>query len=265
MINDFLNLPTFLLCLISVSVSAGLSIAGLLFIRQKFSYKFFKDNHEVSGFLFNALGLIYAVLVAFVVYSTWTDYDDAKHNADQEANQVHQLFLLSRGLPEEYHNPISETLIKYTSSVLNVEWQLLSIGEFDQKSKETLIDLWHLYMKINTLQNSEQSIVYTESLKRLVDLTDFRRLRILSSQDHTPGIIWTVIIIGALTSIGFSLFFGGKSLMIQAIMTGLFAMTNALILLLILVLDHPYSGDVKISSEAFEYVLGYITNYMTKM
>jgi len=262
MINDFLNLPTFFHCLIAVFVSSGFSIIALVFIRKKFKWQFFKDNHEVAGFLFNALGLIYAVLVAFVVYSAWTDYDEAKHNTEEEANHIQDLFLISRGLPEVYQQPISETLMKYLTSVVNVEWPLLSIGKGDAESKETLVDLWKIYLNIKDLKTSEQNILYSESLKKLNYLTDFRRLRILSSKDHTPAIIWTVIIIGALTSIGFSLFFGAKSLLIQSIMTGLFAMTNALILLLVLVLDHPFSGEDKITSEAFEYVLEYIKKYL---
>jgi len=264
MINDFLSLPTILLCLIAVFVSAGLSIIALVFIRKRFKWQFFKDNHEVAGFLFNALGLIYAVLVAFVAYSAWTDYDEAKHNAEQEANQIHDLFLISRGLPDVYHRPIAETLMEYLTSVINVEWQLLSDGKSNAESKETLIDLWKIYLNVKNLKTAEQNILYTESLTKLNYLTDLRLLRIQSSQDHTPAIIWTVIIIGALTSIGFSLFFGAKSLMIQSIMTGLFAMTNALLLLLVLVLDYPFSGDDKITSESFINVLEYIKKYLTE-
>lgn len=264
MINDFLSLPTILLCLIAVFVSAGLSIIALVFIRKRFKWQFFKDNHEVAGFLFNALGLIYAVLVAFVAYSAWTDYDEAKHNAEQEANQIHDLFLISRGLPDVYHRPITETLMHYLTSVVDVEWQLLSDGKANAESKEILIDIWKIYLNVKDLKTSEQNILYTESLTKLNNLTDLRLLRIQSSQDHTPAIIWTVIIIGALTSIGFSLFFGAKSLIIQSIMTGLFAMTNALILLLVLVLDYPFSGDDKITSESFINVLEYIKKYLTE-
>ncbi|MEO6694922.1 MAG: hypothetical protein ABIY50_00645 [Ignavibacteria bacterium] len=264
MLNNFLNLPTFFLCLIAVSISAALSIVAIIIIRKKFDWQFFKSNHEVAGFLFNALGLIYAVLVAFVVYSAWTDYDEAKHFADEEANQVHDLFLLSKGLPQQYHKPISENLLDYLTLVINTEWPLMNKGKSDIQSTETLVDLWSIYTNIKDLKTSEQNVLFAESLRKLNQLTDYRRLRILSSQDHTPAIIWTVIIIGALTSIGFSFFFGVKNMTVQILMTGLFAMTNALILLLVLVLDHPFSGDDKITSEAFEYVMEYIKKYLAE-
>ena len=80
----------------------------------------------------------------------------------------------------------------------------------------------------------------------------------LSAQSHIPVIIWTVILIGALTSVGFSLFFGTRSFIIQAAMTSLFAMTNAIVILMIIALDHPSTGDIKISTEAYEQVLLYL-------
>lgn len=255
MLHDFLNLPTVLLCVISVLIGAGLSILALIIIRKKFHWELFKQNHEVGGFLFNALGLIYAVLVAFVVFATWSDYKDASTNVDLEANQLHDLFMDSYGLPEQYQQEIKNTIAAYLRSIINDEWNLLSIGKPNPASKEILIALWKIYSKIENLNLKREEIIYSESLKKLNNLTDYRRLRILSSQQHIPEIIWIVIIIGALTSIGFSLFFGTKSLMLQCIMTGLFAATNSLVLLLILVLDHPFTGDIKISSLPFQLVL----------
>lgn len=66
-----------------------------------------------------------------------------------------------------------------------------------------------------------------------------------------------MIIIGALTSIGFSLFYGTKS---QATMTSLFAMTNAVILVLILALDHPFTGDIRIRSLPYESIYYFLKN-----
>lgn len=264
MMNDFLSLPTFVMCLVGVVVSTVISILGLLIVRKKLNWESFQENHEVGGFLFNALGLIYAVLVAFVVFATWEEYESAKVICDNEANTIQDLFLNSEGLPKESQPPIREKLMEYLQSVINEDWPLLSIEESNPVSKQKLVELWGLYSKIDSFENEKQSIYFSESLTKLNEVTDSRRLRILSSQNHIPGIIWTVIIIGAITSIGFSLFFGTRNLTVQATMTSLFAMTNTIVIIMLLALDHPFTGDIKITPEPYEFILTSLQSYIPK-
>lgn len=56
----------------------GISYISLKLVRKRFPEDVLKGNHEVGGLIFNAFGLIYAVLVAFVVFATWTEYDESK-------------------------------------------------------------------------------------------------------------------------------------------------------------------------------------------
>ncbi len=260
MIHGFLSLPTFVMCLVAVIVSSGISIIALFIVRKNLNWESFQENHEVGGFLFNALGLIYAVLIAFVVFATWEEYEDAKVVCDNEANTLQDLYLNSEGLPEESQPEVREKILEYLRSVINEDWPMLSKDESNPASKKILVDLWKLYSRIDSLKDDKQGIYLSESLTRLNEVTDYRRMRIMSSQNHIPAIIWTVIIIGALTSIGFSLFFGTRNLIVQATMTSLFAMTNAIVIVMLLALDHPFTGDLRISSEPYEYILNYIQN-----
>lgn len=264
MMNYLLSLPTFVMCLIGVLVSAGISILGLLLVRKKLNWETFQENHEVGGFLFNALGLIYAVLVAFVVFATWEEYESARIVCDNEANALQDLFLNSEGLPKDVQPAIREKITEYLECVINEDWPLLSKDQANPVSKQILADLWQIYSKIDSFENEKQSIYFSESLSKLNETTDYRRLRILSSQNHIPAIIWTVIIIGALTSVGFSLFFGTRNLIVQATMTSLFAMTNAIVIIMLLALDHPFTGDIKITPEPYEFILNSLQSYMPK-
>lgn len=251
MLIDFLNLPTVLLCSITMIVSAGVSILALFFIRKRISWEFFRDSHEVGGFLFNALGLIYAVLIAFVVFATWTEYKEAANWVDLEAVTVHDLYLDSEGLDENVRLRLQEKLLDYANVVINEDWPLLSLGIGNDNSREKLHQMWKVLMSVDTIRSSYGEYAFQELVRKFNELSDYRRLRIMSSANHIPGVIWAVIIIGALTSVGFSLFFGTKNLKVQAIMTALFAMTNAIILLLILILDHPFTGDIKIKPDNY--------------
>lgn len=264
MLHDFLSLPTFLMCSIAILIGAGISIIALLIIRKKFHWESIQENHEVGGFLFNALGLIYAVLIAFVVFATWEDYNQAKDYCENEADVLQNLFFDSEGLPAESQMKIKEKILEYLRSVINEDWPLLSIDRSNPRSKEKLMEIWKTFNQMDSPSTEKEKIYFAESLNKLNDITNYRRLRILSSQNHIPIVIWTVIIIGAMTSIGFSLFFGTRSLSVQAAMTSLFAITNAIVILMILALDHPFTGDIRIKPDAFEQILNYLEGYITK-
>lgn len=262
MIHYLLNLPSYLTLIIVITISSIISIGALLIVRKKISWETFKENHEVGGFLFNALGLIYAVLIAFVVYATWDDYESSQDYCGREANTLQSLFFDSDGLPEQNRAAIKAGIIDYLKCVIDEDWPLLAKGEDNPNSRNKLMKLWDLYVKMDTLRDAKQQAFFQESIKKLNEVTELRRLRIISSVNHIPAMIWIVIIIGALTSIGFSLFFGTKSFKLQAIMTALFAMTNAIILILIFDLDHPFTGDVEISSLPYRSILDFLQNSM---
>lgn len=262
MLIKFLSLPTFLMCFITIIVSAGISVGVLILRRRRIHWETFKENHEVGGFLFNALGLIYAVLVAFVVYATWSDYEDINTVCDKEANVIQNLYFDCEGLPKESQAEIKKDLIEYLEMIVNDDWPLLAKGKTNPESRAKLVEIWRNFNNMEDLGTEKQKIYFGESLNKLNDITELRRLRILGAQSHIPVIIWTVILIGALTSMGFSLFFGTRSFGIQATMTSLFAMTNAIVILMILALDHPFTGEIKISTDAYEQVVKLLKNIM---
>ncbi|MBP9192048.1 MAG: DUF4239 domain-containing protein [Ignavibacteria bacterium] len=260
MINSFLELPVLLVFLITVTLGSGFSFLTLVLIRRRHGWESFKENHEVGGFLFNALGLIYAALIAFVVFATWEEYNTSLKNCEMEANMLQGLYLLSKGLPEEYQPRLRSEILSYIDDVINNDWPLLDKEQANPSSRQKLLRIWKIYESMDKEMDEKQHILFKESLYRLNDLTDYRRFRILSSQNHIPSIMWAVILIGALTSVGFSLFFGMKSFRLQALMTSLFVITNILIILLIANLDNPFSGNVKIQPDAFIEIARFIEN-----
>src|SRR6266704_2812068 len=71
------------------AITTFLSLAGLYLVRRKYSAEVLKENHEVAAIIFNAFGLFYGVLIAFVVFVTWNGYDDATKNLQLEASEAH--------------------------------------------------------------------------------------------------------------------------------------------------------------------------------
>jgi hypothetical protein len=244
-----------LLCIFTV----GLAYIGLKIVRKKFTQDILQENHEVGGFIFNAFGLIYAVLVAFVVFVTWNEYDNARGNVDLEASELADLYNTSKAFPDSTKKLVDAALIEYIENVTGDEWKLLEEGELSVKARKSIEKLWIIYSSIdvNKLPNIP---VYQESLKHLNDLGEKRRTRIFDSRDNIPGIMWAALLFGGVMCVIFTYFFSTRRFMPQLIMTSALTVLNTLILYMIFVLDHPFRGSMKITPEAFDYVLNLVKN-----
>jgi hypothetical protein len=254
MLDWLIRLPLIVsIPLISV-VSVGASVLILIFIRKKLEPENWKSNHEVASFIFNGYGLIYAVLVAFVVFATWNDYEAAKETVDNEAIISFELFLDVGVLDNPHKNEIRTRLMQYDSIVVAEEWDLMEAKQTSNSAKEKLSQVFVILAGYNPTTKT-QEIVLQEIYQKLNDLVGQRRTRIFYATNRVPNVMWVVLIIGALLSVFFTYFFTMDQLVIQCMLTGAFTLMNVLILFLILVLDNGFLGDAKITSDSYQYIL----------
>src|SRR4030095_17199463 len=108
-----LNLPSAISFLIVSLITTAAALAGLRFVRKKYLTEVLKENHEVAAIIFNTFGLLYAVVVAFVVFVTWSGYDDATKNLEMEANETIDIFHIAKAFPEPVRTTIRQGLMDY--------------------------------------------------------------------------------------------------------------------------------------------------------
>src|SRR5881398_1416428 len=152
-----LNLPSATSFLIVSVISTAVALAGLRFVRKKYSTEVLQQNHEVAAIIFNAFGLLYGVVVAFVVFVTWSGYDDATKNLQMEANEVDDIFHIAKAFPNPANKIIQQGLIDYTASVYNDELKRMSQGDISlhsTRAMSTLLTVFH-QMDEKSIPNKE--------------------------------------------------------------------------------------------------------------
>src|ERR1700687_4172728 len=95
-----LELPPYLSFTIICAITVLLSVIGSTLVRRRYTHELLKENHEVAAVIFNSFGLLYAVVVAFVVFVVWERYDDASKNLELEANEAIDLFYVAKVFPD---------------------------------------------------------------------------------------------------------------------------------------------------------------------
>jgi hypothetical protein len=245
-----LNLPPLVSMIILSAVAITISNILLRKVRKRMPHDVLKENHEVAGFIFNAFGLIYGVLVAFVVFVSWTDYSGSKKNVEREVNLIMDLYSYSYGLPDTLQMSVKNTLKEYTRLVAEEEWKLMGEGKISNETKEQFGKLWKLYFTVDEKMLPNQT-AYNHSLDQLNELGECRRIRIFNSRDLIPPVIWFVLIFSAVCLVSFTFFFGVRNVKAQSVMTSVLTLINTFLLYIIFVLDHPFRGYSKISNAAF--------------
>jgi peptidoglycan/LPS O-acetylase OafA/YrhL len=86
------------------------------------------------------------------------------------------------------------------------------------------------------------------------NVTESRRQRIFAIKQTVPSIVWAVLLLGAALFIGCTYFFTMKNALPQYLITACFTILITLMLFLIYVLDHAFTGSNAISNEPLKFI-----------
>jgi len=227
-------------------------------------------HHEVAGFLVSIVGLLYAVVLAFLVAEAWTTFDNAQRTADGEASSLAESFVTASILPEPERHRVRSLLADYAFEVRDNEWPLLTEGRQDVKAREYLLDAFKAVLNVRIphnmllpdalqLQSAQQTV-----LGDLHDLSTQRRQRLLDVGRRVPGALYFALIFGWLILMAFVFLFRTPRAL-QLTMTALVAAMVGLLLGLVVQFDLPYSRGIRVSTEAWTFVIenNHLAEYRT--
>lgn len=254
-----LNLPNPISFFLVALCSGGLAALGLALVRWKFSAEELRENHDVAFAIFGAFGWLYAVVVAFVVFVTWTGYDDANKNLQLEASRALDIFYSATMYPDPLKSNMQSRLMSYLEYIERDELPKLAEGRAVLHSATVLREVITQLQQVDTAAIRNEP-VYTQALEHVDNLAELRRHRIFAGVNTVPSVIWLVLLIGGLITVAYTYFFAMPHVGVQYIMTAMLALTVAMILFLIYVLDHPFTGVNRISSEPLHQALAIMKN-----
>ncbi len=241
-----LELPAPVSFFIVSAVTTFVALFGLYLVRRKYPPDVIKENHEVAAIIFNAFGLFYGVMVAFVVFVTWGGYDDATKNLQMEASEALDIFHSAEAFPDPAKEIIQQGVRDYLDSVYNDEVPKMAEGDISLYSGGAHTRLRVLFDQIDEMSIPNKEL-YGESLRCLNSLAQYRRMRIFAGNDTVPQVIWLVLLVGGVFAVSYTFFFEMKNIRAQYLMTTSLTVTITSILYLIYVLDHPFTGTSRIS------------------
>src|SRR3712207_3238540 len=234
------------------------AVAGLELVQRLVPAEKRQQHNDVAGFLYAVIGVVYAVLLALLVIAVWEQYMGARETVESEANGVAEVAWLAHRLPEAERHVLQEGARSYAQEVVDEEWPLMEQG---LEGVQSLPEGWDLIDDMReTLQEIEPSTVaeqalYAEGLDRISRFGDARRMRIVAAQEGIPGVLWAVLVFGAVVTVGFTYLFGLRNSWAHRVMVMSLTSVIALVLFTIGVMEDPFSGGASLEPEAFELIL----------
>ncbi len=237
-----------------VAASVAAALALLFMLRRQWTPKRLKNTNDISGFYIGILGTIYAVIIAFMLSGVWLDFEDAEVNAEKEANCLVTLFRLTRGLPDEQRNRLQDLAEKYATTMVDEEWDAMSRNEVSTRGIEITETLWR---EVTTMQSQTPGnhAILDHIMTELTSMTEHRRIRLLQTKQVIPGILWAVLIVGGVVTVGTSCLFGVDDLRLHITHTVALALLISLVLIAIADLDRPFQGPVHVPPDGFNLAL----------
>ena len=251
------NLPISIQAVAVVITFASLSVAGLYLVRRRIPAQVLKDDHDVAGFTFGVIGAFYGVILAFVIVAVWQRFERANETTQKEALAISNLYNLSRGFDEPARGAMQQALRQYATEVVDREWNEMAVYNYRQTSRGEQ-RIWDVLSSYNPATARQQTFL-DKSVDQVAELSDTRQLRYLYYSEDLPSVIWIVIYVGCLITLGFGYFFGTRLFRSQAIMIATFAALIGLTILAISELANPYQGAVVVSDQPFRYALSAMT------
>jgi Protein of unknown function (DUF4239) len=239
-----------------------LALAGFELVHRLVPAGSRQQHNDVAGFIYAALGVIYAVLLALVVIAVWEEYSAAGDTVEQEANSVAEIFWLGSRLPEPEGVHVQELARSYAEEVVHKEWPLMEQGKAPLMTETrgtpagwTIIDDIRASLQNFEPRSNAEEQLYAEGLDQIDELADARRMRLVAAEEGVPGVLWSVLIFGGVAVVGFTYLFGLESTWAHRLMVLTLAAVIGLVLFTVGALGHPFEGGARIGTGAFDLVL----------
>jgi hypothetical protein len=245
--------PLWVTAFLVVVLPTVAAMYGPALIRRKVALERLTNNNEIAGFKFATVGVLYAVLVAFAIIMVWERFADAETAVAQEAGAATALYRLASGTDPEAVD-MRRALDNYLALAIERDWPQMALEGESRDVTKALDGVYAMALRL-AHNGSQPTAVLFAVFNQLDVLTQARRSRLHLAIGIVPPMLWVVLTLGAVLTVGFTFFFGTKNLRAQIMMTGILSLVAFMSLFVIVSINHPFTGPVHVGSEPLHDVL----------
>ncbi|MFG2872401.1 DUF4239 domain-containing protein [Streptomyces sp. NPDC048338] len=246
------HLGTFALAVLIVGGTVGLSLLGSVLVRRRHPKIADGEHNDMVGVVLGMFGAIYGIILAFVIVTLWTQMESTQNVVAAEATDLALIVRDARAFPTEDRDRVHAAAGGYVHTVVEVQWPLMRDGVADYRvTGGKLDDLYAALQSFEPRTESEKTF-YAEAAARLDDVAGERRARLTMAGQQLPPLLQVLAVGGALVIIPLTFLYGMRSRRMQLLFVGAVAALIGFSLLLVVVLDRPFAGELSVSPAPYK-------------
>jgi hypothetical protein len=250
---------TYAMAVAIVLAAGGLAALLTLVVRRTVRIEALRRHHEIGSAVFLQMGVVFAVLLAFVFNQVWSEYNAADEAITRECGSLRIAALLADNLPGDAAQGMKALIATYISSVINDEWPAMANR---QDSIITETRLRELALGAMRLPGTDPQAAQTRNdiLALLRTAAQHRETRLYQMVAGLPLTLWFMLLAFSLILMAFLFFFGMENVRSQMAFTGVFAGSLAMVLVILAMLNYPFEGAMALQSTAFARALVHVAH-----
>jgi hypothetical protein len=255
------NMAPLQLALIMVASIEAVSLFGL-FLARRFllPHLHFHDgvNDAISGTV-QAIGVFYGITVGLIAVGVWNTHSNAADIVSKEAAAIGAMYRDVSGYPSPVRERLQSDLKGYTEALIQQIWPAQQEGRVVNVGVQLMDDL-QASLYAYEPATAGQTALHSETLRAYNSLIGYRRLRIDAVESSLSRVMWAVIWVGAVISIGVAYLYRIEDGLLHSILIALMAGFLGVVLFMIVINDRPFLGKNSIEPTSYRVILEHLIN-----
>jgi hypothetical protein len=241
-----------------VSISGG-AVVICRVVRKRLPMLSKGTHNDSLQFGYGVIGFVYAFFIGFVVSGMWSQITAADALAGTEGAAGVQLAKDRVAFDPAVSASLGQSLLGYERAAV-AEWPEAARGRSLPEATDALALLSQAYRDIKP-QTDIQKSIQSASLANLDKLSQARTERIIAGRTETgpPWPLWVVIFLTSALVLGCAITYGVEKPAMHYPMVAIVGAMVAANLFLVLLLSHPFAGEISTSTDALRTVIEELT------
>jgi hypothetical protein len=246
--------PLWIVLILMIGGLVGFALVTLGLVRRFLPGLGFAGHDAHFGDLMvHSMMLIYGLVAALIAVNVYETYSDVSRTVSREATAIAALYRDASGYPEPTHAWVQRAIRDYTLQIINEAWPQQRRGEIPTHGVVMVNQIQQALFSFEP-KSEGQKILHAEALRAFNEMALARRLRLDANRERLPGVMWRLLIFGALLCLFAACFFHVDNPRLHQLSLAMLATLMALVLFMIFAWDRPYVGEFGIDSDAYRLV-----------
>jgi hypothetical protein len=229
------------------------AVIGVLVGRRVVHRHIAEGHNDVLVPLFLTAGVMYAVLLAFMVVAEWESYDAARGNAAEEAALLVPLYRQTTVMAEEKGKEMREAIRAYAEDVVK-GWSRFQEGHRNTQAGKDVNEVFRVFSTL-TPATKPRELIAAQFLDTFSQVIFHRNKRYLHASESLSWVMWLGAILGGLITVGMTFFLYMERCWPHVAMVSVMSMLFGTLLFIMALFSRPFVGPLAIEPAPFEQSL----------